>query len=72
MKRRPVDDPDQPLSMLMAHWPATIPVFLRHKMLCVGCAIGPFHTIVDACQEHDVDEDSFAAELRAAVSRPPD
>lgn len=60
-------DLDMPLSVLMARWPATIPVFLRHKMLCVGCLVGPFHTVVDACHEHGVDQAMFIAALEQAM-----
>lgn len=63
-----LDDPDLPLADLMAAWPATIPVFLRHRMLCVGCLIAPFHTIVDACAEYGLDQRAFVAELRAAIA----
>jgi hybrid cluster-associated redox disulfide protein len=63
------DDPDLPLDALMTRWPETVPVFMRHGMLCVGCPIGPFHTVVDACDEYGLDEDAFRAELEAAVSR---
>ncbi len=67
--RAPIyDDPDLPLSELMTHWPQTIPVFLRHKMLCVGCMVCPFHTIVDACAEYHLDYDAFMAELTQAIS----
>lgn len=62
-----LDDPDLPLSEMMTRWPQTVPVFLRHKMLCVGCLIGPFHTIVDACAEYHLDQDAFIAELMAAA-----
>lgn len=65
-KHRP-DDPDLPLADLMTHWPETIPVFLRHKMLCVGCLISPFHTITDACDEYGLDEDLFLAEILTAI-----
>jgi len=66
--RKRLDDPDLPLSELMDRWPETIPVFLRHRMICVGCLINPFHTVVDACAEYGLDEDTFVAELRAAVA----
>jgi len=66
--RKRLDDPDLPLSELMDRWPETIPVFLRHRMICVGCLINPFHTVVDACAEYGLDEDIFVAELRAAVA----
>ncbi|MEH6507773.1 MAG: DUF1858 domain-containing protein [Sulfitobacter litoralis] len=67
MRNPRLDDPDLPLAELMTHWPGTIPVFLRHKMLCVGCLISPFHTIVDACAEYELDESDFLAELREAA-----
>lgn len=67
MRQMKIDDPDLPLADLMQHWPATIPVFVRHKMLCVGCLISPFHTYVDACEEYGLDEDAFVAELKAAA-----
>lgn len=68
MADRFLNDPDLSLSELMARCPGTIPIFLRHKMLCVGCLVSPFHTIDDACLEYDLDMDQFIAELRTAIS----
>lgn len=67
MQHPNLDDPDLPLADVMTHWPDTVPVFLRHRMLCVGCVISPFHTIVDACAEYSLNEQEFVAELRDAV-----
>lgn len=64
-------DPDQTLHDLMEQWPATIEVFLRHKMLCVGCLVTPFHTIEDACAEYRLDQAAFEAELRDAIISAP-
>jgi len=63
-----IDDLELPLAEMMTRWPKTIPVFVRHKMLCVGCLVGPFHTVVDACLEYHLDQDVFMAELKAAVA----
>lgn len=60
-------DPDLPIDSLMRRWPATIPVVLRNRMLCVGCPIGMFHTVPEACREHGLDEDAFVAELERAI-----
>ena len=60
-------DPDVPLEDLIAGWPQTKSVFLRHKMLCVGCLIGPFHTVSDACREYHLNEDAFMQELKKAA-----
>ena len=67
MKRPSLDDPDLPLSELLSVWPQTVPVFLRHGMLCVGCLVNPFHTVTDACLEYRLDEEVFLAELCAAI-----
>ena len=53
---------------IMRRWPATIRVFMSHKMRCVGCPIACFHTVRDACAEHRIDEAAFLADLRAAVA----
>ena len=56
---------------VMSRWPATIGVFLERRMLCVGCAIGPYHTVADACREHELDEDEVLRDLRAAALTQP-
>jgi hybrid cluster-associated redox disulfide protein len=61
-------DPDMPIDTVMRRWPETITILLRHRMLCVGCPIAGFHTIPEACQEHDVDEAAFVAELADAIA----
>lgn len=63
---RPLD-PDLPLDDMMRQWPSTIPVMLRHRFLCVGCPIAPFHTLVDACREHGADLDTVTTEVEEAV-----
>ncbi|GGH12905.1 hypothetical protein GCM10007036_11130 [Alsobacter metallidurans] len=48
---------------VMRRWPAAIRVFLDFGFLCVGCPIGCFHTIDDACREHHSDPEAFMAAL---------
>ena len=67
MRTPSIDAPDLALSALMETWPEAINVFLRHRMLCVGCVIARFHTVSDACREHGVDEAEFRAALGAAI-----
>lgn len=69
MKQKGLDDPDLSLDILMSLWPQTIAVFLHHQMLCIGCMVSSFHTVIDACTAYDLDELAFRAELRAAVGR---
>lgn len=58
-----LDDPDLSLEAMFRRWPPTAAVFLEHAMLCVGCPISPFHTVIDACFEYGLDETAFRAEL---------
>ena len=68
MTRPDLEDPDLLLSVLFAEWPAVATVFLDRRMLCPGCPIAPFHTIVDACLEYGLDECEFRADLRRVIS----
>ena len=45
-------------------------MFLERRMLCFGCPIAPFHTVIDASLEYQLDEEAFRAELRAAALKP--
>ncbi len=56
---------------VMRQWPATIRVFLNHKMRCVGCPIACFHTVDDACREHGVDPFRFMTDLKAVAEGNP-
>ena len=61
-------DPNSTVDEVMRRWPATIGVFIRWRMKCVGCPFGTFHTIEHACLEHGTDAPSFLAALRTAVA----
>lgn len=64
-------DPDMKVDEIMRRWPSTIRVMMRHRMLCIGCPIGIFHTVADACAAHRIDEVSFSAELLEAIRSDP-
>lgn len=59
---------DTPVEEVMRCFPATIAVFLRHRMHCVGCAVGPFHTVSDASHEYGLAAAALLGELRAAAA----
>lgn len=58
---------DTVVDEIMRKWPATVAVMLSYRMLCVGCPIGTFHTVAEACREHRIDETSFILDLELAV-----
>jgi hypothetical protein len=37
-------------------------------MLCFGCPIAPFHTVIDACCDYSLDEAEFRAALKARAA----
>jgi len=59
MAKHDPEDPDLPLSDLFANWPEMVAVFLAYRMLCPGCPIAPFHTVIDACDEYGLEEQAF-------------
>lgn len=70
MMRGPIlDDPDLPLRLVFERWPEVAAVFHMQGMVCFGCPIAPFHTVIDACAEYGLDEIAFRAALQAAVAR---
>ena len=61
-------DPNLTVDEVMRRWPATIGVFIRHRMGCIGCSIAPFHSIEDSSVEHDIPVALLMAELMAAIN----
>jgi hybrid cluster-associated redox disulfide protein len=57
------------LAEIMSRWPPTIRIFLDRRMHCVGCPIAPFHTVVDAAEEHGLSYDVLLGELEARAGR---
>jgi hybrid cluster-associated redox disulfide protein len=55
---------------LMSAHRSVIPIFIRHRMHCVGCPIGHFHTVAEACASHGVDLATFLCELHASLVGP--
>lgn len=56
---------DLSVKEIMDRWPRTASAFIARRMHCVGCPIGPFHTLADAAMEHQLD----AAELLEVVQQ---
>ena len=52
---------------LLNSWPATVPVFLEHRLGCVGCAMAPFDTLADVVEVYQLQPEVFLAELEKAI-----
>ncbi len=47
--------------------PAAIDVFIRRRMLCVGCQSETFHTLEDVARIYGIDLEHLLKDLREAV-----
>jgi hybrid cluster-associated redox disulfide protein len=67
----PEIDPQIVLKELFTRWPATMPVFLRHHMICVGCTMSTFDTLAEAMNNYSLESTSFLTELMDAIDANP-
>ena len=63
-----IDLDDMTVSDIMRRWPSTIAVFLELELDCVGCPIGPLHTLEDAAQEHALPVAVLNDRVRKAIA----
>lgn len=59
------------LDDLMTTYKVTIPIFIRRKMMCIGCPVVRLHDVREACYEHGVPLDEFLAEVNGAIAGGP-
>lgn len=60
-------DPNQSVDDVMRRWPATIAVFIRHRMSCVGCPFGMFHSVAESSAQYKIPPAQLLHELNAAA-----
>lgn len=58
------------LAEVMGKWPSTVRLFIDMRLHCVGCPIAPFHTLLDAANEHGIAAGELLAAVRAEVAKP--
>ncbi|MFP3928298.1 MAG: DUF1858 domain-containing protein [Desulfobacteraceae bacterium] len=61
-------DPRMTVGELMARHPSTIGVFIKRRMLCIGCPAESFHTIEDAALIHGILLKDFMNDLMEAIN----
>jgi hybrid cluster-associated redox disulfide protein len=49
-------------------YPQTIEVFLKHGLMCFGCAIARFENIEQGAVAHGINVEALMKDLNAAVS----
>ncbi|MFN8497895.1 MAG: DUF1858 domain-containing protein [Anaerolineae bacterium] len=59
---------DMTVEEILNQWPATVPVFMQHRMACVGCDLAGFETLAEAVAIYGLDLTAFLAELSNAIN----
>jgi len=55
------------IAEVVQKYPQTIEVFLRHGLMCFGCAIARFENIEQGAMAHGIDVPALVTDLNAAV-----
>lgn len=66
MERKQIT-PDLNVEYVLKNWPETIPVFLKHRMGCVGCTMASYETLTSAAEIYQLPLQRFMDELQRAV-----
>ena len=59
--------PNLYMADIMNIWPETLPVFLAHRMSCIGCYLSPFDTLEDALTVYGLPVATVVDELNQRV-----
>jgi len=58
---------EMPIGEVVQNYPQTIEVFLRHGLMCFGCAIARFENVEQGAMAHGINVDTLMQDLNAAV-----
>ena len=55
--------PEMSIDEVTRQYPQTADIFVRHRMNCVGCSLGMFHTIAEVAAIYKIEVETFIAQL---------
>jgi hybrid cluster-associated redox disulfide protein len=59
--------PQMTVASLLTNWPQTTRVFLKHRMICVGCDMASFDTLSDVAANYAIPLAQFIDELSLII-----
>lgn len=59
--------PHLTISAILERWPEVIPIFINHKMACVGCSVSDFMTLEDALEIYHLEKEPFIEQIEQAI-----
>ena len=61
-------DPEKTIQELLAHHPGATTVFIKRRMLCIGCPAQAYHTLEDVVRIHGCTLDALCNAIREAIA----
>jgi len=58
---------EMPIGEVVQKYPQTVEVFLRHGLMCFGCAIARFENVEQGAMAHGINVEALMKDLNAAV-----
>lgn len=58
---------EMPIGEIVQNHPDTVQVFLRHGLMCFGCAIARFESLEQGALAHGIDLDALLQDLNAVA-----
>ena len=58
---------DTPIGEIVEKYPQTVEVFLRHGLMCFGCAVARFENLEQGAMAHGINVELLLKDLNAAV-----
>lgn len=59
---------DMSIGEVVMRYPQTIEVFLRHGLMCIGCAVARFENIEQGARAHGINVDLLMKDLNETVA----
>jgi len=58
---------DMPIGEIVQKYPQTVRVFLKHGLMCVGCAAARFENLEQGAVAHGINVDALLQDLNTAA-----
>jgi hybrid cluster-associated redox disulfide protein len=59
---------EMPIGDVVRNHPETVPVFMKHGLHCIGCAVAAFESIAEGAAAHGIDIDALITDLNQAAT----
>lgn len=58
---------EMPIGQIVQEYPQTVPIFLKHGLMCFGCAVARFENLEQGAIAHGIDVDALLMDLNEAI-----